>query len=53
MNDLLKAGERETVAEFLEGSARLLPAERERFLKDAAAIRAGKMPWSFQHMVSR
>ena len=53
VNDLLKEGERETVAEFLEGSARLRSAERERFLKDAAAIRAGKMPMSFQHMVSR
>ena len=53
VNDMLKEGERETVAEFLEGSARLRPAERERFLKDAAAIRAGRMPWSFQYMVSR
>jgi hypothetical protein len=53
VNDMLKAGERETVAEFLESSARLRPAERERFLKDAAAIRAGRMPYSFQSMVSR
>lgn len=53
VNYMLKDGERETVAEFLEGSARLRPAERERFLKDAAAIRAGKMPYSFQYMVSR
>jgi hypothetical protein len=44
VNYMLKAGERETVAEFLEGSARLRPAEHERLLKDAAAIRAGKMP---------
>ena len=33
VNDLLKAGERETVAEFLEGSARLRPAEREQLLE--------------------
>jgi beta-lactamase regulating signal transducer with metallopeptidase domain len=53
VNDLLKAGERESVAQFLEGSARLRPAERESFLKDASAIRAGTMPMSFQYMVSR
>ena len=53
VNDLLKAGERETVAEFLERSAALRPAAREQLSKDAAAIRAGKMPMSFQYMVSR
>jgi beta-lactamase regulating signal transducer with metallopeptidase domain len=53
VNDLLKAGERDTVAEFLEGSAALRPTERERLLTDAAAIRAGTMPISFQYMVSR
>ena len=53
VNDMLQAGERETVAEFLEGSARLQRPERERFLKDAGAIRAGTMPTSFQYMVSR
>jgi hypothetical protein len=53
INGLLKAGERETVAEFLERSAGLHPAERERLLKDAADIRAGKMPLSYQHMLAR
>jgi beta-lactamase regulating signal transducer with metallopeptidase domain len=53
VNELLKQGERGSVAQFLEGSARLRPAERERFLKDAAAIRSGRMPMSFQYMVSR
>jgi beta-lactamase regulating signal transducer with metallopeptidase domain len=53
VNDLLKQGERESVAKFLEGSAGLRHAEQERFLRDAAAIRAGKMPLSFQHMVLR
>ncbi len=53
VNGLLKAGERETVVEFLERSAALRPAERERLLKEAANIRAGKMPESYQHMVSR
>jgi beta-lactamase regulating signal transducer with metallopeptidase domain len=51
-NYLLKEGERETVAVFLERSADLRPAEREQLLKDAAAIRAGKMPASFQYMMS-
>jgi hypothetical protein len=53
VNYLLKAGERESVAEFLEKSAALRPRDRERLLKDAAAIRAGKMPLSYQHMLSR
>ena len=53
VNSLLKVGERETVAEFLERSAFLRPAEGERLQQDAAAIRAGKMPMSFQYMVSR
>ena len=53
VNGLLKAGERETVVEFLERSAALRPAERESLLKEAANIRVGKMPESYQHMVSR
>ncbi len=53
VNYLLKEGERESVAEFLERSAALRPADRERLLKDAGAIRAGQMPLSYQSMMSR
>ncbi|HJR60365.1 MAG TPA: M56 family metallopeptidase [Vicinamibacterales bacterium] len=50
---LLRAGERASVAEYLEKSAdRYLP-ERDRLLKDAAQIRAGVMPLSFQYAESR
>jgi hypothetical protein len=51
-NYLLKAGERDVVAEFLEKSAAINPAQKERFLKGAADIRAGKMPMSYQYMVT-
>jgi hypothetical protein len=40
---LVKAGERATIIEFMEKSAAFRPYERERLLKDAAAIRAGLM----------
>ncbi len=50
MNYLLDRGERDSVAEFLERSADLRSADRERLLKDAAAIRAGQMPLSYQTM---
>jgi beta-lactamase regulating signal transducer with metallopeptidase domain len=40
---LIKAGERATIIEFMEKSAAFRPYERERLLKDAAAIRAGLM----------
>jgi hypothetical protein len=53
VNYLLKDGERDTVAEFLEKSAALRPADRGRLLKDAADIRAGRMPLSFQSMQAR
>jgi hypothetical protein len=53
MNYLLDRGERDSVAEFLERSADLRAADRERLLKDAAAIRAGQMPLSYQTMKSR
>lgn len=53
VNYLLKEGEREAVAEFLEKSGQLRTAEREPLLKAAAAIRAGRMPASYQYMVSR
>ena len=40
---LIKAGERATIIAFMEQSAAFRPYERERLLKDAAAIRAGLM----------
>ena len=40
-------------AEFLEALARLTITERDRLLKDAQAIREGRMPSSYQHMVAR
>ena len=52
-NQLLKYGERASVVDFLERSARLNPIDGEELLRDAAAIRAGKMPASYQYMVSR
>jgi hypothetical protein len=45
-NALLQAGERESVAAFLEQSATLLPLRRDQLSKAAASIRAGMMPMS-------
>jgi hypothetical protein len=56
VNYLLKAGERESVAEFLERSARLAAADTDRMnrlLKDSAAVRAGVMPMSYQYAAAR
>ena len=53
VNGMVKAGERETVVKFLERSAALRPADREHLLKDAAIVRAGKMPLSYQYTVAR
>jgi hypothetical protein len=53
LNRLLKDGERERVAEFLEAFAGLTIIERDRLLKDAQAIREGRMPASYQYMVAR
>jgi beta-lactamase regulating signal transducer with metallopeptidase domain len=50
---LLKAGERATIIEFMEKSAAFRPYERERLLKDAAAIRAGLMTESMTMLESR
>jgi hypothetical protein len=50
---LLRAGERVSVAEYLEKSAERFPIEREHLLKDAARIRAGMMPTSYQYAESR
>jgi beta-lactamase regulating signal transducer with metallopeptidase domain len=53
VNYLLKDGERDSVVQFLERAAPLRPAHHERLLKDAAAIRDGRMPLSYQAMMSR
>jgi hypothetical protein len=53
VNRLLKEGEREGVVEFLEAFARLTIRDRDRLLEDAKAIREGRMPSSYQHMVAR
>ena len=53
MNRLMKEGEREAVVEFLEALARLTIIDRDRLLKDAQAIREGRMPSSYQHVVAR
>ena len=53
VNRLLKEGERERVVEFLESFARLTIRDRARLLEDAKAIREGRMPTSYQHMVAR
>jgi hypothetical protein len=50
---LLRAGERASVAEYLEKSAERYPPERDRLLKDAAQIRAGVMPLSYQYAEAR
>lgn len=50
---LLRAGERDSVAEYLEKSAERFPAERDGLLKDAAQIRAGVMPLSYQYAEAR
>jgi hypothetical protein len=53
VNRLLKEGEREAVVEFLEAFAQLTIRDRDRLLQDAKAIREGRMPPSYQHMVAR
>ena len=50
---LLRAGERTSVAEYLEKSAERQLPERDRLLKDAAQIRAGVMPLSYQYAEAR
>jgi beta-lactamase regulating signal transducer with metallopeptidase domain len=50
---LLREGERETVAAFLEQSGKLSLTERPRLLKDAAQIRAGTMPQAYQYAEAR
>ena len=53
VNRLLKEGERERVVEFLESYARLTVRDRQRLLDDATAIREGRMPSAYQHMIYR
>ena len=50
---LLRAGERASVAEYLEKTAERDLPERERLLNDAAQIRAGVMPLSYQYAEAR
>ena len=53
VNRLLKEGERDGVVQFLEAYAQLTVRERQRLLDDAKAIREGRMPSAYQHMVYR
>ena len=53
VNRLLKAGERERIAVFLEDFARLTIDERQRLLDDARAIREGRMTASYQASMTR
>lgn len=50
---LLRAGERASVAQYLEKSAERHPPEHDRLLKDAEQIRAGVMPLSYQFAEAR
>jgi hypothetical protein len=53
VNYLLKHGERATVLEYLERSAPgREQGQRDRMLKEAAAIREGRMPEQFQRMLA-
>lgn len=53
VNRLLKEGERDGVVQFLEAYAQLTVRERQRLLDDAKAIREGRMPSAYQHMMYR
>jgi hypothetical protein len=50
---LLREGERESVAQYLEKSAERFPQERAGLLSDAQRIRAGLMPMAYQYAESR
>jgi beta-lactamase regulating signal transducer with metallopeptidase domain len=50
---LLRAGERASVAEYLEKSALHAPIEHDQLLRDAARIRQGMMPVSYQYAEAR
>ncbi len=49
---MLGWGERDSVIQFLEQYARLSLDSRDRLLKEAAAIRAGRMPAFYQRLVT-
>jgi len=50
---LLRGGERASVAEYLEKSAAHMRTERDQLLRDAARIRQGMMPVSYQYSEAR
>ena len=52
VNYLLKAGERESVADFLERAAAFELHETDQALNDARAIREGRMPMSYRSSVT-
>ena len=52
VNYLLKVGERESVADFLDRAAAFELYERDRALNDAKAIRDGRMPMSYQYTLT-
>ena len=52
-NSLLKHGERETVAAYLEQASKArTPGDRTRMLEEAAAIRDGRMPARYQRLLA-
>jgi hypothetical protein len=50
---LLDAGERESVAEFLDRLAELNRVDADRWRADARAIREGRMPTTYQLLKRR
>ncbi len=50
---LLRAGERASVADYLEKSAERMGIDRDQLLKDAAQVRQGMMPLSYQYAEAR
>jgi hypothetical protein len=50
---LLKCGERDSVAAYFERTASLFPTASDRRLRDAAAIRVGRMPESYQRRMAQ
>ena len=53
-NSLLKHGERETVAAYLEQASKARTAsDRTRMLEEAAAIRDGRMPARYQRLLAQ
>lgn len=53
-NSLLKHGERETVAAYLEQASKArTPGDRARMLEEARAIRDGRMPARYQRLLAQ